>query len=58
MIKSNTTYTITVTEEQLRDFYHLMNDEKKRDGPYMTIDRELRPLYHEVATYLGFEDNF
>ena len=52
MIKANTTYTITVTEGQLKELYSMLAYEKQMGGAYMSFDKELTYLYNELQNYI------
>lgn len=54
MIKSQTTYTIEFTEQQLNELYCVLQREK--DIGHLTIDHELYLVYNELKKNQTVDD--
>jgi hypothetical protein len=54
MIKSQTTYTIDFTEQQLKELYRVLQREK--DIGHLTIDYELYLIYNELKKIQTVDD--
>lgn len=52
MIKKQTIYEITFTEQQAKELYELLSYEKDTKGPSMSIEKDLRLIYDELARQL------